>query len=137
MVEHFKNELRNYEYYKITLNVVNEKLKVVWYELTGVKAIQYDKQPSSPGKKEMTAREINLRKKIDMLEYQKARLENQINYIEDVLGMLDSETRLACLDVYVKKRKIVDVSQELYISPSGLYKQINRNLMKALKKEVS
>lgn len=83
-VEAFKNELRNYKYYKSVLfnyeNAYNDeeldileqfnsklkdcdlKLDEIWVEMTGVHAIRYDKVPSS------TNEELSMERKLDLIE---------------------------------------------------------------------
>ena len=43
----FKNEISNLKAYCRSLEEIQTELDMLWYELTGVKGVQYDKQPSS------------------------------------------------------------------------------------------
>ena len=134
MIEQYKNELKNLEFYKESLQRVNDSLSYAWYELTGVKGIRYDKQPGSYNKEIADKRKYYLIAKIEHQEEEKRRLTANIKYIEDVLKEVkDQEIREAIVNIYVHKKTFRKEAKKHYMSYVTLYNQINKELKEALK----
>lgn len=135
MIEQFKNELKNLEYYKESLTKVSDSLSLNWYELTGVKGVQYDKQRGAFNKDIADKRKYYLLGKIEAQEQEKRRLQANVQYIEDVLSLIkDQEIREAIVNIYVHKKTFRKEAKKHYMSHVTLYNQINKQLKEALKK---
>ena len=129
-VRAFKNELRNYNFYLSSITSLDNSIEFCYYRLGGVRGIDPSKEPlHSPPDKDL---EYQLRDKIEVLEAKKALLTNKITYIEEILGRMETSLREAVIKVYAQGKPISVVCNDLYVSPSGLAKKINKEIKKAL-----
>lgn len=136
MLEHFKNELKNYNYYRQMLKSYNERIDNAWYELSMVKGIRYDKQAGSASSNSLNAYKYALMKKLDLLEAERDRIELQLEYLDSILVKIDDiELRQALIDVYVNKMTLRQASKKYYISHTALLKRFNKAINQALKTE--
>lgn len=124
----FKNELENY--YKHLKNVENIKKEIedILYEMTGVKGIRYDKEPSSYNPQLSMERKLEL---IDQKEEKEIELDYtiaSIRYIEKKLSKLSQEDKDICLKIISKGISSEKVRQEVGYSKSGIWKRIQREL---------
>lgn len=179
-VEAFKNELRNYHYYKGIYKTYSEiydqviklgnedkdkfrltkqfyprlvdeeaKLDGIFTQLTGFHAIRYDKEPSAMNEELSMDIKLDLidkyneqlTKYIVAIEYAESvlisemnRLSEAIKHIEDVLKQLPNDIAKVCIDVYCKGKTYESISSgdNMYWSPSGLYKNVISELEKVL-----
>lgn len=133
LVAQYKNELRNYKYYGLMLESVNEKLGDLWYELEGVKAIQYDRESGTYNAQLIQEHKLDLMRRINEMENQKTRLESQMSYVGDVLqSMQDEEMRNAIIDVFINGKPLRDVCKKYYISHAGLLYSMNNEIYKSV-----
>ena len=66
-----KNELQNYKQYLKDIENLKEQIKNVWYEMTGVKGVSFDRIPTSHNPVASELHRLDLIDKKDelMLEY--------------------------------------------------------------------
>lgn len=133
-VEAFKKEMNCYRYYLEKLKELDEKIKLNFYEETGVKGISYDKIPSSPSEEAIANYRLTLIEKGDKLAKERERIYNQIKHIEDVVNKLPKTLKNACVNIYVFGKSYTSVvnSGDIYWSDAGLFKAIERELEKLL-----
>lgn len=132
-IEAFKNELANYTYYVNMMDVLSERLSVLYYDLEGVKAIRYDKAPSMPNKHLIRERMHKLSNDIERTENEIMRLKAEIMRIENVLAEMDIEYRQAVIDVYIKGKTILEICEDYCLSNAGLHYQMNKCIEGGLK----
>lgn len=136
MLEQFKNELRNYNYYVAMKKNYDEKLDDLWYQLSMVKGIRYDKEGGSYDINLMNSYKFELMRKIDNLETEVERVNLQLAYLNNVLiKITDIELRQALVDVYCNKMSLRKASKKYYISHTALLKRFNKVLSEALNAE--
>lgn len=132
--EQFKKELRCYKGYISKANDLKQEIDDIWYELTGVKAIRYDKLPSGSYNPSVSeARRLNLSEKVERKIKELDRVSNNINYIDSILSRLPKNISKACIDIYCDEKGYKKTSQNEYISDAGLFKQIDKALAEVLK----
>lgn len=132
-VEAFKNELRNYNYYCSLIRKLQEKKDDLFYELTGVKSASLESTHNSFNESVYFNKVFTLQEKIHKLDLEIERIKAQKKYITDVLKRIESkDVRMSVIEIYVQKKTVGFVAKEQNISSSGLFKQINKAINKAL-----
>lgn len=132
-IEIFKNELRNYAFYKRRIKSLSDMVEMLFHELSGVKAIQYDKEPiHTPPNEEIKYR---IMEEIEHHERNKARAQSKLDDIDKILNHIETPLYEAIIDVYANKIKMYKVANKLGYSKNGLAYQMNKAIKKALRTE--
>ena len=124
----FKNELENYYKYLKSVEKIKEEIENIIYEMTGVKGIRYDKEPTSFNPQLSNERILDL---IDKKEEKEIELDYtiaSIRYIERKLSKLDKEDKEICLKIISEGISAEKVRKEVGYSKSGIWKRIKREL---------
>lgn len=124
----FKNELENYYKYLKSVEKIKEEIENIIYEMTGVKGIRYDKEPTSFNPQLSNERILDL---IDKKEEKEIELDYtiaSIRYIERKLSKLDKEDKEICLKIISEGISAEKVRREVGYSKSGIWKRIKREL---------
>ena len=124
----FKNELENYYKYLKSVEKIKEEIEDIIYEMTGVKGIRYDKEPTSFNPQLSNERILDL---IDKKEEKEIELDYtiaSIRYIERKLSKLDKEDKEICLKIISEGISAEKVRREVGYSKSGIWKRIKREL---------
>ena len=124
----FKNELQNYYKHLRNRDKVREQIELVLYEMTGVKAIRYDKQPTSFSPELSIERRDELSRRLEEKEIELNYIEASIKYIEMKLKKLSDEDKAICLKVISEGVSADKVRREVGYSKSGIWKRIRREL---------
>lgn len=127
-IKMFKKELGNYINYINKVNKLKLDLDVMWYDLTGVKGVRYDKEPTQHSYNESYSEEMRLNalEKIKKVEDSISRIQSQIDYVESVLMKMPNDIRTACIDIYCRDKTYAKVSSKIGYSASGLEYTINK-----------
>ena len=130
-VKAFKYELRNYNFYCQELKEKEELIEYLYDRLGGVRGVDPSKEPlhSAPNKEY----EYMLRDKISKVEQKKVLLEHKIDYIDQILGNVETPLKSALKSVYINGEKLDKVSQEFFLTPNGLIYRLNKAIEEALK----
>lgn len=129
-VDAFKNELRNYRQYRDALQDQNETLDRLFYELSGVKGVRFDRLPAGSNYRLTEQRKLDLLEDIACVQNEADRLSKQLEMINAVLSEMEEEARDAMIEIYTCGRRYIDVAQKYHVSPSGLQKRIDREILK-------
>lgn len=133
MLKAYKKQLMTYEELTLQLRDFEEKLDKAYYDLAGVKAIQYDKQKGNVNKEFIKKRKFELSELIERLETEVTRLSMQINYIDDVIFRIgDADLRQALIDVYICGKGLRKVSERFNCSHNTLKVKIDSTLVDIL-----
>lgn len=129
----FKNELKNYNFYKQRIKALDELIQTCYDMLSGVKAIQYDKEPSHalPNKDV----EYKIRDEITHHDKNKARTQAKLDDIDKILNRVETSLREAIIESYCNGTPLEKVAEKRFISKVGLFYQINEALKEALAKD--
>lgn len=129
-VRAFKNELRNYTYYCSRIASLEESIEFMYDRLGGVRGVDPSREPlhSAPSKEY----EYMLRDKITNLEANKALYEAKRDYIDLILGRMETALKEAVISVYVKQERCLKVADRYYLSSTGLQKRMNRAIEVAM-----
>lgn len=112
-VKAFKNELLNYTYYLERRKILDEKIKLEYYKLSGVSAINPSKMPGSTNELLKNLSKLEIYGKIDNLKNEYNRNEVKLLEIQEVLKKLDENQYQVLSLIYFKKKKIKDICQVL------------------------
>ena len=126
----FKNEMLNYRAYKRSIDELNEKIEILWYEMTGVKGISYDKQPTSYNP--IIAEEVRS-KYSEQIEELNLALDHTLIKIQDIekhLGMLPVQTQTICKLLFMERLSYRTVGMTYGYTDQGLRKRIIREVEK-------
>lgn len=126
----FKNELKNYNFYKDRIKALDELIQTCYDMLSGVKAIRYDKEPSHalPNKDV----EYRIRAEIDKHEQNKARTQAKLDDLDKILNKIELPIREAIIESYCNDIPLEKVAEKRYITKVGLFYQINKAIKEAL-----
>lgn len=126
----FKNELKNYNFYKKRVKAQQELIDLNYDMLSGVKAIRYDKEPThTPPNKDV---EYKLRAEIDAHTLLRDTTQAKIDEIDKVLNLIESSCREAIIEAICNKKGLEKVAKSRNISKEGLFYQINKGIKEAL-----
>lgn len=129
----FKNELKNYNFYKQRIKSLQEMIDTCYDMLSGVKAIDYSKEPShTPPNKDI---EYRIRDEIEKYKLFQARTQIKLDDINRILNKVESSLREAIIESYCNGKTLEKVAEKRFISKVGLFKQINVALKEALAKD--
>lgn len=125
-----KNEIRNYtDYikYKITLE---EKIENLWYELSGVKGVRYDKLPTLPNPS--NERQLALMDKLDYYQSELHRVDTQIRFIDSILDRMDKEEYELIRFVLIDGHTLIEAGEKYFVTNTAISKRIDTILRKVL-----
>lgn len=126
----FKNELKNYNFYKARVKAQQELIDINYHALSGVKAIRYDKEPThTPPNKDM---EYKLRKEIEVHTKMRDSAQAKVDEIEKVLNLIETQLREAIVEAICNKKGLERVAKSRNLSKEGLFYQINKGIKDAL-----
>lgn len=127
-IDDFKGLLREYVSYRSRMRELGEKMSLLWYELSGVKGLRYDRIPVTgktegyPEWKEKISGQIeDIRKEIMRIQLNRQK-------VKAVLNAMNPETAYAVVEIYGKGRTYASVALEIHISVGGLQKRISKEL---------
>lgn len=134
-IEAFKNELRNIPYYENKFKEIEEEIKVLEYEMEGVKGVDYSKQRGTANPAASETRKLILIEKKEKLLKEKNKCWVRINDVLVVLNKMDCLDRDIVERIYKKKKSYRELCDEMKIkSTSSLQNAVDKAILNALKK---
>lgn len=124
----FKNELENYYKHLRSVDDLKEQIELILYEMTGVKGVRYDKEPTSHNPQLSSERKLELIEKKEEKEIELEYTIASIRLIERKLAKLSDEDKQICLRIISEGVSAEKVRQEVGYSKSGIWKRIKREL---------
>ena len=125
-----KAEIRSYNQYIKYRKRLNDKLDEVWYELTGVKGIRYDKAHFSPNSAVSDERRLMLLDMVEWYNNEVDRVTKQIEYAERILGDLPEDDRKLIEYTLIQGHSYRQAENKFFLSRSGICKKIDKILEK-------
>ena len=124
----FKNELENYYSYKKEISKLKEEIENIIYEMSGVKAINYQKIPMNANPELAHERLLELIEKKEQKEKEIERLSLNIKAVENTLSKMSANDKQMCIDLIAKKGNVYKVGYEYGYSKSGMWSRIKREI---------
>lgn len=128
----FKKILGNYRNYLIDINTIKEEIDCLWYELSGVKAINYNKQPSSFNPSLSAMKKLELLDKLEDKQLELEVTQKSIILIERKLSKLSKEDKEVCVRILCDKESNEKVGMEKGYSHNAMWKKVRKALEKVL-----
>lgn len=126
----FKNEVSNLKAYYRSKKEIENELEVLWHELSGLKAIRYDKQPTSYNPEMSESYRLEL---IDRIEKKQKELDYTILAIEryeSELERLPSNIREMVEQIFILGKTFAEVGKTIGYSDNGLHYKIKKEVEK-------
>lgn len=126
----FKNEISNLKAYCRSKKEIEIELEVMWHELSGLKAIRYDKQPTSYNPEMSESYRLEL---IDRIEKKQKELDYTILAIEryeNELERLPSDIREMVEQIFILGKTFAEVGKTIGYSDNGLHYKIKKEVEK-------
>lgn len=125
-----KNEIRNYtDYIKYKIQL-QDKIEELWYELSGVKGVRYDKLPSLPNPS--NERQLALMDKLDYYQSELHRVDTQIRFIDSILDRMDKEEYELIRFVLIDGHTLIEAGEKYFVTNTAISKRIDTILRKVL-----
>lgn len=126
----FKNETSNLKAYYKSIRELEEERERLFYELTGVKGIQYDKQPSSYNQEMSESYRLELIEKIEQTEKEIAYTMQTIERYEKRISRLPSDIREIVDLLFIHGKTFKEVGEMTGYSDNGLHYRIKKEIEK-------
>jgi len=134
-VEAFKNELKNLNYYRKKIKEIDEKIKVLEYEMEAVKGVDYSKQHGSANPAAIEHKKLAMSDEMEWYEESKSKWTKKIKDIILVLDNLERSDRDVVERICVDGVRYRELCDEFGIkSTSSLANAVNNAIAQALKK---
>ena len=132
-VRAFKNELRNYAYWKSRLVTLSNSIEYCYERLGGVRGIDPSKEPThAMPNKEL---EYKLRDDIERYRHDLERFTRRIEEVDIVLARIDKDLAEAIRNVYIERQQMRKVADKFYLSYNGLSYRMDKAIQEALDEE--
>ena len=130
-VKAFKGRLKGYRYWQDRLKGQSELMQMC-YDLLGAspKSPRFDDVPAH-GPKDLD-REYRIRTEIERIEPLLARAKDEVGYMDEILGKIETPLREAVIAIYADEKQLRSMADKLGYSKSGLERKINQAIEKAL-----
>lgn len=126
----FRNILDRYYFLLKDRERINCELDVLWYDLTGVKAIRYDKEHLSYNPSLEAEYKDFLRNQIADKEVELDFINSSIALIELKLSKMSELDRDICLKVIADKTPLETIGNEIGYSNASVWRHIKRTIEK-------
>lgn len=127
-IKAFKNELRNYRFYQSKVKKWDILIQESYDKLgASPKSIDYSRvimHGAVPNKDF----EYKVRDEITFYESKRKPWKDKVDYVDNVLSLIETPLREDIMSVYVKGRSLAEVARPRYIIASSLRGRINRAL---------
>lgn len=130
-VEGFKNNLKNYVYYKHKISQLQDEIDYLYHSLTGLAGKGFGESVRNTNQALKEQRRLETLDKIETLEIKKAYYMQQLLTIDRVLDKCSLKNVM--IQVYCYKRGYRRLGRELGYTPRGLQKKVDKELEKVLK----
>lgn len=135
-VKAIKNELRNYKYYVDKIKSLEQCIDLCFYNLSTMHGVDPSKEHYSMSPEVELEHRYRIYDEIDKYTYILNTTKAKVKYLDEILNRMElsnSETKKAIWDVYVNGKKTEIVAKELYVSPMGLHKRMNKLIADTMK----
>ena len=124
----FKNELENYYSYIKEIDELKEEIDNIIYEMSGVKAVNYQKIPMNANPELSHERLLELIEKKEEKEKEIERLNLNVKAIENALSKMDARDKKMCIDLIAKKGNAYKLGDEYGYTRSGVWARVRREI---------
>ena len=120
-----QNELRSYKGYLKYREELKERIDQIQHELTGLKAIRYDKEPGTFNMEAYEQRRLGLIDRKDILEGELFRVNMNIDYIERFIDTVQEEDK-GIVEMLINNETYEKAGERMYLTVSGIQHRLRR-----------
>ena len=131
VVKAFKGRMKGYRFWQAREKAQKQLLDMC-YDLLGA-------SPKSPNLEGVQChspkdidREYRIRGEIERIEPLLARAKDEVGYMDEILGKIETPLREAVIAIYADEKQLRSMADKLGYSKSGLERKINQAIEKAL-----
>lgn len=126
----FKNEISNLPSYYKSAEKLKDDLDVLWHELSGLKAIRYDKQPASFNPEMSESYRLELMDRIEKKQRELDFTYLAIERCESELNRLPSDIKEMVEQIFILGKTFAEVGKSIGYSDNGLHYKIKKEIEK-------
>ena len=126
----FTREMRSYRYYKDRIPELKEKIDDIYYKYSGVKAIRYDKIPSTPLPNIELILWEQMSRELEEPERQLKKAKDRVRECEENLAKLPKDVQEMCIRLFIEEKTYDIVCFEYGYSKHGLWEKVKREVEK-------
>ena len=124
----FKNEISNLKAYTRSARELENEIDALWYELTGVKGVQYDKLPSSYNSDLSENFRLEL---LDRIEFKQKELDFTMLAIEryqNELNRLPDDIKNYVVQIFIYGHTFAEIGEKIGYSDRGLHYKVKKEI---------
>lgn len=125
MTDLIVHELRSYKSYLLYKKRLKSDIAQIQHELTGLKAIRYDKSPSVFNQEAYEQRRLGLIERKDILEGELTRVQMNIDYIEKFIDQVNEEDK-DIVEMLINNETYEQAGERMYLTISGIQHRLRR-----------
>ena len=126
----FAERMETYKAYKESQYQLEAELEAIWYEMTGVKAIRYDKQPTTFNPSIMAEIRSNYSEQVEEKQKELDATMSAIWLIEKDLNRLPEDIQQICRWKYVDKLTFEKIGKILGYSGNAIWNRLKKEVEK-------
>jgi len=127
-IELFKEEMKYYIWLKDTIKRLKNKIDDLFYEMTRVKGISYDKERVMQNSQKLNEQQLDMIEKYNDLIMTLKIYEDRLNFLDNVLNTMSLYDRKMFLLKYEDGLTFQQIANQYYVSKAGLFYRMNKAL---------
>lgn len=127
-IELFKEEMKYYIWLKDTIKRLKNKIDDLFYEMTRVKGISYDKERVMQNSQKLNEQQLDMIEKYNDLIMTLKIYEDRLNFLDNVLNTMNLYDRKMFLLKYEDGLTFQQIANQYYVSKAGLFYRMNKAL---------
>lgn len=127
-IELFKEEMKYYIWLKDTIKRLKNKIDDLFYEMTRVKGISYDKERVMQNSQKLNEQQLDMIEKYNDLIMSLKIYEDRLNFLDNVLNTMNLYDRKMFLLKYEDGLTFQQIANQYYVSKAGLFYRMNKAL---------
>lgn len=127
-IELFKEEMKYYIWLKDTIKRLKNKIDDLFYEMTRVKGISYDKERVMQNSQKLNEQQLDMIDKYNDLIMTLKIYEDRLNFLDNVLNTMNLYDRKMFLLKYEDGLTFQQIANQYYVSKAGLFYRMNKAL---------
>lgn len=125
-VEAFKNRIRNYNFHIEQIELINEEMNVVFYDLTGVKGANYDYHAPCTNQAIKNEHRTDLLEKLEELKEKKKAHQEELDKLNAMLNQLNKTDRELVKKKLINNFTYDELSNQSYMARTTIQYRIDK-----------
>lgn len=125
-VEAFKNRIRNYNFHIEQIELINEEMNVVFYDLIGVKGASYDYHAPCTNQAIKNEHRTDLLEKLEELKEKKKAHQEELDKLNAMLNQLNKTDRELVKKKLINNFTYDELSNQSYMARTTIQYRIDK-----------